>query len=93
MVHTRGERARAEGVRRARARLMLVSGAPWQDVCLAEEVRINRAVTRLAILGFVKATCSRAGVMGRDWADRAELQVGARRVSRRGGAAACGVRG
>jgi hypothetical protein len=46
-----------------------------QDKCMADKLRLNRAVQRLAILGHVKSTCSRAGAMGRDWADRAGLQV------------------
>jgi hypothetical protein len=46
-----------------------------QDKCMEEMLRINRAVTRLAVMGFVKLTCSRAGAMGRDWADRAGLQA------------------
>ena len=46
-----------------------------QDLCMAEQLRVNRAVTRLAVMGFVRVTCSRAGAMGRDWADRAGLQV------------------
>jgi hypothetical protein len=45
------------------------------DMCMADNIRVNRAVLRLAIMAFVKLTCSRAGAMGRDWADRAELQV------------------
>ena len=51
-----------------------------QDRCMAELLRINRAVTRLAVLGFVKVTCSRSGAFARDWADRAEKQVSAPRV-------------
>ena len=46
-----------------------------QDLCMAEQLRVNRAVTRLAVMGFVRVTCSRAGAMARDWADRADLQV------------------
>ena len=46
-----------------------------QDACMADSVRVNRAVQRLAVMGFVKVTCSRAGAMARDWADRAGLQV------------------
>jgi hypothetical protein len=42
---------------------------------LQELLRVNRAVTRLAVLGFVKVTCSRSGAFARDWADRAEKQV------------------
>jgi hypothetical protein len=43
---------------------------------MQELLRVNRAVTRLAVLGFVKVTCSRSGAFARDWADRAEKQVG-----------------
>ena len=46
-----------------------------QDACMADSVRVNWAVQRLAVMGFVKVTCSRAGAMARDWADRAGLQV------------------
>ena len=46
-----------------------------QDRCMAEVLRVNRAVTRLAVMGFVKVTCSRGGAFARDWADRAEKQV------------------
>ena len=46
-----------------------------QDACMAEEMRVNRAVSRLAVMGFVKVTCSRSGAFGRDWADRAEKQL------------------
>jgi len=54
-----------------------------QDLCMADKVRVNRAVQRLAVMGFVKITCNRAGAIGRDWADRAEEQ--ARRVACAGG--------
>ena len=46
-----------------------------QDECMRERLRFNRAVTRLAELGFVKVTCSRSGAFARDWADRAEKQA------------------
>ena len=46
-----------------------------QVLCMAEQLRVNWAVTRLAVMGFVRLTCSRAGAMGRDWAGRAGLQV------------------
>ena len=46
-----------------------------QDECMRERLRLNRAVTRLAILAFVRATCSRSGAFGRDWFDRAGLQL------------------
>ena len=46
-----------------------------QDTCMADKVRVNRSVTRLAVFGFVKLTCSRSGAMGRDAFDRAGLQV------------------
>ena len=42
---------------------------------MAELLRVNRAVMRLAVIGFVKVTCSRSGAFARDWADRAEKQV------------------
>ena len=46
-----------------------------QDACMAEELRVNRAATRLAVMGFVKVTCSRSGAFARDWADRVEKQL------------------
>ena len=46
-----------------------------QDECMREKLRLNRAVMRLAILGFVRITCSRSGAFGRDWFDRAGLQL------------------
>jgi len=47
-----------------------------QDRCFAElESRPNRAVFRLAVMGFVRATCSRAGSMGKDWYDRKGLML------------------
>ena len=46
-----------------------------QDECMREKLRLNRAVTRLAIFGFVRITCSRSGAFGRDWFDRAGLQL------------------
>ena len=46
-----------------------------QDECMRERLRFNRAVTRLAILAFVRATCSRSGAFARDWFDRAGLQL------------------
>lgn len=43
-----------------------------QDRCLADmRVRPNRAVQRLAIMGFVRTTCCRSGSFARDWFDRA----------------------
>ena len=30
-----------------------------QDACMAEELRVNRAATRLAVMGFVKSYRSR----------------------------------
>lgn len=42
-----------------------------QDACMGDTLRVNRAVMRLAVLGFVKVTCSRPGAFARDWADRA----------------------
>ena len=50
---------------------------------MQELLRINRAVMRLVVLGFVKVTCSRSGVFARDWADRAEKQVSAWHRTRR----------
>ena len=46
-----------------------------QDKCMAEKLRLNRASLRLAIMGFVKVTCSRSGSFSRDWADRAGKQA------------------
>merc|ERR1719197_683189 len=40
-----------------------------QDVCIQDTLRPNRAVHRLAIMGFVRTTCVRAGSMARDWFD------------------------
>ena len=34
---------------------------------LADTLRPNRAVHRLAVMGFVRTTCCRAGSMARDW--------------------------
>ena len=45
-----------------------------QDLCIADAaVRPNRAVHRLAIMGFVRTTCVRAGSIAKDWFDRAGL--------------------
>ena len=46
-----------------------------QDVCIQDTLRPNRAVHRLAIMGFVRTTCVRAGSMARDWFDRAGLSA------------------
>ena len=40
-----------------------------QDACRREVLRVNRAVTRLAVIAHVKATCSRSGGFSKDWAD------------------------
>ena len=43
-----------------------------QDRCMEDmELRPNRAVFRLAVMGFVRTTCSRAGSFAKDWFDRA----------------------
>lgn len=39
----------------------------------SEHGRFNEACMALAVMGFVRATCSRAGSMGRDWFDRRGL--------------------
>lgn len=44
-----------------------------QDLCMEDAARPNRAVHRLAIMGFVRTTCVRAGSMAKDWFDRAAL--------------------
>jgi hypothetical protein len=46
-----------------------------QDLCMAEKLRVNRAITRLSVMGFIKVTCSRGGAFSRDWFDRAGKQV------------------
>ena len=46
-----------------------------QDLCMSEKLRVNRASMRLAVMGFVKVTCSRSGSFSRDWFDRAGKQV------------------
>jgi hypothetical protein len=43
-----------------------------QDLCMRDVLRLNRAVTRLAVMAFVRITCSRSGAFARDWADRLE---------------------
>ena len=42
-------------------------------------LRINRAGTRVGVMGFIKVTCSRSGAFARDWFDRAGKQVRAGR--------------
>ena len=37
-----------------------------QDICFADTLRPNRAVHRLAVMGFVRTTCVRSGSMARD---------------------------
>ena len=45
-----------------------------QDRCIADmDLRPNRAVHRLAVMGFVRTTCSRSGAFARDWYDRSGL--------------------
>jgi hypothetical protein len=45
-----------------------------QDRCMEDAaLRPNRATHRLAIMGFVRTTCVRAGSIARDWFDRAGL--------------------
>ena len=39
---------------------------------MRDVLRLNRAVTRLAVMAFVRITCSRSGAFARDWADRLE---------------------
>lgn len=41
-----------------------------QDLCMADEARPNRAMYRLAVMGFVRTTCVRAGSIAKDWFDR-----------------------
>ena len=41
-----------------------------QDQCMRDVLRLNRACTRLAVMGFVRATTSRSGGFTKDWADR-----------------------
>jgi hypothetical protein len=41
-----------------------------QDHCMRDVLRLNRACTRLAVMGFVRATTSRSGGFTKDWADR-----------------------
>ena len=43
-----------------------------QDLCMRDVLRLNRAVTWLAVMAFVRITCSRSGAFARDWADRLE---------------------
>ena len=40
-----------------------------QDACRREVLRVNRAVTRLAVIAHVKATCSITCGFAKDWAD------------------------
>jgi hypothetical protein len=42
-----------------------------QDSCMADILRPNRAVTRLAVMGFVRATCCRSGSFAKDRFDLA----------------------
>ena len=42
-----------------------------QDRCMADTARPNRAMMRMAIMRFVRTTCSRSGSFARDWLDRA----------------------
>ena len=42
-----------------------------QDICMADILRPNRAVTRLAVLGFVRTTCCRSGSIAKDKFDLA----------------------
>ena len=42
-----------------------------QDICMADKLRPNRAVTRLAVLGFVRTTCCRSGSFAKDKFDLA----------------------
>ena len=42
-----------------------------QDICMADTLRPNRAVTRLAVMGFVRTTCCRSGSFAKDKFDLA----------------------
>ena len=77
------ERARGHGKQQVAEKGPLVRRAVFraQDMRMAEQLRVSRAAARLAVMGFVRVTCSRAGAMGRDWADRAGLQVHVVRVA------------
>lgn len=44
-----------------------------QDHCMHDVLRLNRAATRLVVMAFVRATCSRSGAFTRDWADLRKL--------------------
>lgn len=44
-------------------------------MALAAQGYLNEAVQALAVMGFVRTTCSRAGSMGRDWFDRKGLTM------------------
>jgi hypothetical protein len=44
-----------------------------QDQCMRDVLRLNRSATRLVVMAFVRATCSRSGAFTRDWADLREL--------------------
>jgi|TARA_B110000046_G_scaffold86654_1_gene94772 hypothetical protein len=47
-----------------------------QDSCIARlKKETSMALMQLALMGFVRATCSRAGSMGKDWFDRAGLTL------------------
>merc|ERR1712216_1002301 len=48
-----------------------------QDHCMGSIFNDNEvlAAHRLACMGFVRATCSRGGASGKDWFDRAGLQL------------------
>ena len=49
-----------------------------QDRCIADmDLRPNRAVHRLAVMGFVRTTCSRSGAFARDWYDRSRTPTAA----------------
>ena len=39
----------------------------WQDQCMKEEVDSRLAVSRLAVMAFVRITCARAGSAAKDW--------------------------
>ena len=49
--------------------------AVWQDHCMRafEEKKLHPLVfvTRMGVMAFVRATCSRGGSFGKDWHDRA----------------------
>ena len=45
----------------------MASAVPWQDQCMKEEIDSRLAVSRLAVMAFVRITCARAGSAAKDW--------------------------